>query len=113
MGTKCKTGKDRQGLSDALKKMRADGCALLDREGYRLKLAPLHPDGPAVGEALVRNGNKVEQVTLTEKDTGWRTRVTDNGRFMSPRDVLAKIEARRAIPGVTPKVKMYEFGQLE
>ena len=103
MGTKCKTGQARQGLSDALKKIKVEGSAWLNRDGYRLKLvAPYLPGEGESVDALVRNGNRVEQQTIVGKDAGCRLRVYDTGRRGDPKMVLATIEERHPIEGATP-----------
>lgn len=105
MGTKCKTGKQRQALMDALKEMRVNGFAWVNRDGYRLKINP--PYLPCEGEsfhALVRNGNRVTQEIIVGKDAGCRLRVYDSYRRGDPKMVLAIIEERHPIPGA-PKGK--------
>jgi hypothetical protein len=100
MGTKCKTGKQRQALRDALQEVRVNGFAWLNRDGYRLKLvAPYLPGEGECVDALVRNGNRVEQQTIVGKDAGGRLRVYNTGRRGSPLMVLATIEERHPIPG--------------
>ena len=100
MGTKCKTGHQRQALREALKTMRAQGFAWLNRDGYRLKIvAPYLPGEGESVDALVRNGNRVEQQTIVGKDAGGRLRVYGSGRRGNPHVVLATIEERHPIAG--------------
>lgn len=100
MGTKCKTGGQRQALRDALREIKTNGFAWLNRDGYRLKLcAPYLPDEGQCVDALVRNGNRVEQQTIVGKDAGCRLRVYNTGRRGSPNMVLATIEERHPIVG--------------
>ena len=100
MGTKCKTGGQRQALRDALREIKTNGFAWLNRDGYRLKLcAPYLPNEGQTVDALVRNGNRVEQQTIVGKDAGCRLRVYNTGRRGSPNMVLATIEERHPIAG--------------
>jgi hypothetical protein len=100
MGTKCKTGRQRQTLRDALREVHTNGFAWVNRDGYRLKLiAPYLPGEGQCVDALVRNGNKVEQQTIVGKDAGCRLRVYNGGRRGNPSMVLATIDERHPIEG--------------
>lgn len=104
MGTKCKTGHARQALRDAVREAKANGFSWLNRDGYRLKLNPpyLPEEGQSV-HALVREGNRVVQRVIVGKDAGGRLREYDTGRRGNPSLVVAIIEERHMIPGVTPR----------
>lgn len=102
MGTKCKTGKQRQALMDSLKEMRVKGFSWINRDGYRLKI--VEPYIPSEGEhvdVLIRLGNKVKQVTITGKDAGCRVRDGYSRMRGNPSLVLATIQERHPIPGVS------------
>lgn len=92
MGTKCKTGKRRQALRDAVRQLQEHECAWLNWGGYRLKIAaPYLPDEGESLQALVRNGNRVELQTIVGKDAGGRLRVYGNKRRGNPSLVVASV----------------------